>query len=54
MTLTPSTRAYGHYSTAYGLATDPSAGLDDAGFAASFAFYLLAMGMLSLISLSVH
>ena len=48
-TLTPSTGAYGHYSTAYGLATNPSAGLDEAGFAASFAFYLLAMGILSLI-----
>ena len=48
-TLTPSTGAYGHYSTMYGLATDPSAGLDEAGFAASFAFFLLAMGILSLI-----
>jgi succinate-acetate transporter protein len=47
-TLTPSLGAYGHYSTAYS-ATNPSAGLDDPTFAASFGFYLLAMAVLSFI-----
>jgi succinate-acetate transporter protein len=46
--LTPSFGAYGHYSTAFG-DTNPSAGLDDPTFAASFGFYLLAMAVLSFI-----
>ncbi len=47
-TLTPSLGAYGHYSPDYNT-LDPSAGLDDATFAASFGFYLLAMAVLSFI-----
>ncbi|MCJ1231880.1 hypothetical protein MMC12_008559 [Toensbergia leucococca] len=47
-TLTPAIGAYGHYSTLYSEA-DPSAGLDSPQFAASFAFWLLAMALLSLI-----
>lgn len=47
-TLTPSLGAYGHYSSSYS-DTNPSAGLDDPTFAASFGFYLLAMAVLSFI-----
>ena len=47
-TLTPAIGAYGHYSTMYSEA-DPSAGLNSPQFAASFAFWLLAMALLSLI-----
>ncbi|KAK3171241.1 hypothetical protein OEA41_003325 [Lepraria neglecta] len=45
-TLTPDIGAYGHYDSTYS-AIDPSAGLENAQFAASFAFYLLAMAFLS-------
>jgi len=47
-TLTPSLGAYGHYSTLYS-DTNPSAGLDDPAFAASFGFFLLAMAVLSFV-----
>jgi succinate-acetate transporter protein len=47
-TLTPSLGAYGHYSTQFS-DTNPSAGLDDPVFAASFGFFLLAMAVLSLV-----
>ncbi|KAF2673223.1 gpr1-like plasma membrane protein [Microthyrium microscopicum] len=47
-TLTPSLGAYGHYASSYSDA-NPSAGLDDPTFAASFGFYLLAMAVLSFI-----
>jgi len=47
-TLTPSLGAYGHYSPDFST-MDPSAGLDDPTFAASFGFYLLAMAFLSFI-----
>jgi succinate-acetate transporter protein len=47
-TLTPSLGAYGHYSAQYSEA-NPSAGLDEPMFAASFGFFLLAMAVLSFV-----
>jgi len=49
-TLTPSFNAYGAYG-AHPTTTDPSAGLTSAGFHASYAFFLLFMGLLSLMYL---
>ena len=46
-TLTPAFNAYG----AYAPSSDPSAGLTSAGFHASYAFFLLFMGLLSLMYL---